>query len=97
LIIAGVVLLLVAVGDIGLGLAVMFGRNWARILLMLSSVVAVITAFIGNANGSEIITLGTLPTVGMSILVLLALSSHRAREYATRSQPTASGGWSGIT
>jgi hypothetical protein len=86
LIIAGVVLLIVALSDIGLALAVMFGRNWARILLMLSSVVAVITAFIGNANRSAIITLGTLPTVAMSTLVLLALSSHRAREYATRSQ-----------
>jgi LssY C-terminus len=86
LIIAGVLLLIVALADIGLALAVMFGRNWARILLMLSSVVAVITAFIGNANHSKIITLGTLPTVGTSILVLLALSSHRAREYATRSQ-----------
>jgi hypothetical protein len=63
---------------------------------MLISVVAVITAFIGNANRSEIITLGTLPTVGMSILVLLALSSHRARDYAARNQPTASGSRSGI-
>ena len=62
----------------------MFGRNWARILLMLFSVVAVVTAFVGNANGSELITLTTLPTVGVSTLLLLALSSHRAREYATR-------------
>jgi hypothetical protein len=86
LIIAGILLLVVALGDIGLALAVMFGRNWARILLMLISVVAVITAFISNANRSEIITLGTLPTVGISILVLLALSSHRAREYTTHSR-----------
>jgi hypothetical protein len=86
LIIAGVLLIIVALGDIGLALAVMFGRNWARILLMLSSVVAIITAFISNANRSEVITLATLPTVAISILVLLALSSHRAREYATRSR-----------
>ena len=84
LIIGGVLLIIVALGDIGLALAVMFGRNWARILLMLFSVVAVVTAFVGNANGSELITLTTLPTVGVSTLVLLALSSHRAREYATR-------------
>jgi len=84
LIIAGVLLLVVALGDISLALAVMFGRNWARILLMLISVVAVITAFINNANRSEVVTLGTLPTVGISILVLLALSSHRARDYAAR-------------
>jgi len=62
----------------------MFGRNWARILLMLFSVVAVITAFINNADRSKVITLGALPTVAISILVLLALSSHRARDYATR-------------
>jgi hypothetical protein len=42
-------------------------------------------AFVGNANGSEAVTLATsLPTVGISIMVLLALSSHRARAYATR-------------
>ena len=76
-------LIIVTLGDIGLALAVMFGRNWARILLMLFSVVAVITAFINNADRSEVITLGALPTVGISILVLLAPSSHRAREYAT--------------
>jgi uncharacterized membrane protein YfcA len=85
LIIAAIVLLIIALGDIGLALAVMFRRNWARILLMLISVVAVTTAFIGNANRSEIITLATMPTVAISILVLLALSSHRAREYASRS------------
>jgi hypothetical protein len=64
---------------------VFFGRNWARILLMLSCVVTATTAFIGNANGSDVVTLATsLPTVGLSIMVLLALSSHRARDYATR-------------
>jgi hypothetical protein len=83
LIIAGVLLIIVALCDIGLALAVMYGRNWARILLMLFSLLAVITAFISNANRSEVVTLATLPTVAISILVLLALSSHRAREYAT--------------
>ena len=58
------------------------GRNWARILQMLFSAGAIITAFISNANRSEVITLATLPTVAISILVLLALSGHRAREYA---------------
>ena len=54
---------------------------------MLSCVVTTIVAFIGNVNGSEAVTLATsLPTVGLSIMVLLALSSHRAREYATRAR-----------
>jgi hypothetical protein len=85
LIVAGSVLALFAVVDIGLALAVFAGRNWARIVLMLSCVLTTIGAFVGNANGSDVITLATtLPTVGLSILVLLALSSYRAREYAAR-------------
>jgi LssY C-terminus len=85
LILAGSVVALVALIDIGLAIAVFVGRNWARIVLMLSCVVTTIIAFVGNANGSEAITLATsLPTVGLSIMVLLALSSHRAREYAAR-------------
>ena len=85
LIIAGSVVALIALVDIGMALAVFFGRNWARILLMLSCVLTTIAAFTGNANGSEAVTLATsLPTVGLSIMVLLALSSHRAREYAAR-------------
>jgi hypothetical protein len=85
LIVAGSVLAFIALIDIGLALAVFFGRNWARILLMLSCVVTTIGAFVGNANGSEAVTLAAgLPTVGLNIMVLLALSSHRAREYAAR-------------
>jgi LssY C-terminus len=85
LILGGTVVAIISLIDIGLAVAVFFGRNWARIWLMLSCVLTTTTAFIGNANGSEAVTLATtLPTVGLSILVLLALSSHRAREYAER-------------
>ena len=85
LIAGGILVALISVVDIGLALAVFTGRNWARLLLMLSCVVTTIAAFVGNANGSEAVTLATsLPTVGLSIMVLLALSSHRAREYAAR-------------
>ena len=85
LIIAGSLVGIISLVDIGLAVAVFFGRNWARILLMLSCVLTATTAFIGNANGSDAVTLATsLPTVGLSIMVLLALSSHRARDYATR-------------
>jgi hypothetical protein len=85
LIVGGSVVAFIALIDIGLALAVFAGRNWARLLLMLSCVLTTIGAFIGNANGSEAVTLATsLPTVGLSIMVLLALSSHRAREYAER-------------
>ena len=52
---------------------------------MLSCVLTTTIAFIGNANGSEAVTLATsLPTVGINIMLLLALSSHRARAYAIR-------------
>jgi LssY C-terminus len=85
LILAGSLVAFVALLDIGLAAAVFVGRNWARILLMLSCVLTTTVAFIGNANGAEAVTLATsLPTVGLSIMVLLALSSHRARAYATR-------------
>jgi LssY C-terminus len=84
-IVAGSVLAFIGLVDIALAFAVFVGRNWARILLMLSCVLTTIGAFIGNANGSEAVTLATsLPTVGLNIMVLLALSSHRAREYAAR-------------
>jgi hypothetical protein len=84
-ILAGSVLAFIGLVDIALAVAVFVGRNWARILLMLSCVLTTIGAFIGNANGSEAVTLATsLPTVGLNIMVLLALSSHRAREYAAR-------------
>ena len=83
--ITGVVLLLIlALGDIGLAFAVLYRRNWARIVLMLSSVVAIVPGIIDNARHLDVITLGTLPTVAMSILILLALSSHRARDYTAR-------------
>jgi len=58
---------------------VLAGRNWARLLLMFSCVLAMTFAFIGNARGVDLIALTELPSVAASILVLLALSSHRAR------------------
>jgi hypothetical protein len=89
LIIGGSVVAFISLIDIGLAVAVFTGRNWARILLMLSCVLTTTTAFIGNANRSETVTLATsLPTVGLSIMVLLALSSNRARQYAVRGRHT---------
>jgi hypothetical protein len=79
-----VILAVAATVDIGLGLAVLAGRNWARLLLMFSCVLATTFAFIGNASGVDLIALTELPSVAASILVLLALSSHRARDYAAR-------------
>jgi len=53
-------------------------------MLMVFCVFTTTVAFIGNARGVEVVVLTDLPAVGGSILVLLALSSHRARDYAAR-------------
>lgn len=72
-----------AVLDLVLATATFAGRNWARVLLMLESVVAIVEAFSLEESSGHRPTLGTsLPAVGLSILVLLALTSHRSRDYA---------------
>jgi len=81
-VLVGAALLGAAVADVGLALAAFRGRRWARVLLLLTSAVAVVTAFLDNALHPDLITLATLPTVALSILVLLALTSERARSYA---------------
>jgi LssY C-terminus len=76
------VLMVSAVIDIGLGAAVLAARNWARIVLMGSCALSASTAFVENIRGNDPMRLADLlPTAG-SVLVLLALSSHRARDYA---------------
>jgi hypothetical protein len=84
IIVLAVIVAVAATFDLGLGLAVLAGRNWARLLLMLFCVFTTTGAFIGNARGVDLIALTDLPAVAGSILVLLALSSHRARDYAAR-------------
>ena len=81
---AAIGLLVAAVVDIVLALCVLWGRNWARVWLMSVCVFSTTFAFLASVRGHEAITLANLPTVGSSILVLLALSSHRARDYAIR-------------
>lgn len=85
--IVGIFLLVGGVIDLVLGLATLRGRNIARLLVMLYCVLATISAFAANASGSETIGLAELPTVALSVLVLLALSSHESREYAVRRRP----------
>jgi hypothetical protein len=75
---------LFGVVDILLGVATFVGRNWARITLMLYSVFATTSAFVSSVTGVEVIGLAQLPTIATGALVLLALSSHRAREFAVR-------------
>jgi hypothetical protein len=80
-----VVLAVAAVIDLGLAFAVLAGRNWARLALMSACAITVATYFISSVGADhQRVGLGELPAVGGSILVLLSLSSHRAREYAAR-------------
>ncbi len=82
--------LVLAAVDFGLGLATFHGRNWGRLLLMLDCTVTVLVAFAATTGGGPLPTLGSgLPHVALGILVLLALTSPRARRYATWRPPTA--------
>jgi hypothetical protein len=77
------VLLFGAVVDIGLGVATWAGRNWARVVLMLTSTLAIVLAFLASVRGGPQPTLSSgLPLVGLSILVLLALTSPGSRTFA---------------
>ena len=76
-----------AVFDAVLALTVFRGSNWARLLLMGACTVTATTAFAATV-GSDGRPVGyaSLPTLSASILVLLALSSRSARQYATRTR-----------
>jgi hypothetical protein len=80
------VLAVAAAVDLGLAFAVLAGRNWARLALMGACAVTVVTSFLASVGEQHrAVELRDLPTLGGSILVLLALSSHAARVYAARS------------
>jgi hypothetical protein len=83
-IVLSMVILLIAIVDIGLGLAVLAARNWARLTLMVFCVITTTISFINDVQDRQRIPLAELPWLAGSILVLLALSSHRARAYAAR-------------
>jgi hypothetical protein len=68
--------------DLVLGLAILRGSNRARLTQMMVSALTTLTIFLSVSRGHRDVTLGMLPTVGLSILVLLALSSHRSRDFA---------------
>jgi hypothetical protein len=82
--------LLAALVDTVLALAVFRGHNWARLWLMTASSFSAITAFAATVGeDGEPVGYASLPTLSASILVLLALSSRDARQYATRGRSTA--------
>jgi hypothetical protein len=69
--------------DLWLSRGVVRGSTWARVLLLLLSTVFILDTAVSNLSGGPRPTLGNgLPAVTLSILLMLALSSTRAREYA---------------
>jgi hypothetical protein len=76
---------LFALAELLLAWLVFLGRNWARTLTMAVSTVAIGLQVIDVARGGPGITLQTnLPGLTLDILLILALSSQRARVYARR-------------
>jgi hypothetical protein len=64
---------------------VFLGHNWARILAMAGATISILIAFADYwNNGVEITLRTTLSSLTLDILVLLALSSTSARQYARR-------------
>lgn len=74
----------VGVADLVLAVATYRGHSWARLLLMLGSVVAVAQAFTHDLTVDDARLHSGLSAVTLSILVLLALTSHRARDFSAR-------------
>ncbi|SDE33249.1 LssY C-terminal domain-containing protein [Nocardioides lianchengensis] len=79
--------LLFAVVDLGLAVAVHLARNWARLTLMSACAVTTTASFVTDLGNDDPVSLSRLPTVAGGILVLLALSSRPAREFAAATEP----------
>lgn len=74
-----------ALAEVLFGLFVFFGSNVARIAVMTFSTINLIIAAVEHFGGHQAITLGTnLVGVSLDILILIALSSGRARDFARR-------------
>jgi hypothetical protein len=83
LIFIGVVLVLDAV----LAFFILAGRNWARVTVMTFSAISITTSFLQWWDeGADISLTTSLVTLGLDILVLLALSSRSAAAYARRNE-----------
>jgi hypothetical protein len=70
---------------LAVALFVFLGHNWARILAMTGATISILIAFADYwNNGVEITLRTTLASLTLDILILLALSSSSARQYARR-------------
>lgn len=68
---------------LGLAALVFTGRNWARVVAMSFASASILFSFADyTLNGAQITLRTSLVSVTIDILILLALSSTRARHYA---------------
>ncbi|GLI27073.1 hypothetical protein ARHIZOSPH14_13150 [Agromyces rhizosphaerae] len=75
----------VLVFELGVAWFVYRGANWARIVVMVVATLSVLGSAIEFFTGEQDIALDTtLVTLALDILILLALSSRSARDYARR-------------
>lgn len=71
--------------QLGVLLSLWWGRNWARLTVMIFAVISISTAFTTWFLREQEITLQTsLLAVGLDVLILLALSSRSAAAYSRR-------------
>jgi len=87
-IVFGLVLGTVVLLDAVLATFIWFGRNWARVVVMLAGVVSISSLFVAWWDQGQEITLpnGGLIPLGLDVLVMLALSSRAAAAYARRNE-----------
>lgn len=82
--ITGAVVLLI---DAILAFFLLRGSNWARVLIMIVAVISISSTFVAWAANEQAITLeGTFLSLGLDVLLLLALSSRSAAAYARRNE-----------
>lgn len=83
-----IVLAVVGVGvviEATLGVLILRGSNWPRMLVMVFSTLSIVSAFVGWwAQGQQIRIQTTFLTLSLDILILLALSSRSSAAYARR-------------
>jgi hypothetical protein len=86
-IVLGIVVVSVAL-DVTFAVFVLLGSNWARVAVMVLSVISISTTFFAWwVQGQEIRVDETFVPLALDILVLLALSSRSAAAYARRNEP----------
>jgi hypothetical protein len=87
LLVVMIVIGLFLLADAILALFILRGHNWARVVVMTFSAISISASFLQWwAGGLDIRISTTLLSIGLDILILLALSSRSAAAYARRNE-----------